>query len=230
MTPGAIAVIGGTGKQGLALAQRWAAVGLPVILGSRDAGRAALAAVGVRAAVERARGAGARTGAAPAITVEGRENLAAAQAAEIVVIAVPAAAHADTLTAIAPGARGKIIVDCTVPLDANPAYAVRLPEGSAAEAVQRALGPETRVVGAFHTVPAALLADLARAVDCDVLVCGDDDDAKVRVSALAEAIGARAVDVGALRQAHTLERVRALLIGLGRRVSRHALGVRITGL
>lgn len=229
-----IAVIGGTGHQGLGLARRWAAAGIPVAIGSRSPERAASAAADVRAAVERVRGGvpapqspgGGGAGAA----VRGAENLEAARRAEVVVVTVPASAHAETLAAIAPAVSGKIVVDVTVPLAQNPAYAVQLPEGSAAEAAQRALGPAVRVVGAFHTVPASLLQDLSRPIDCDVLVCGDDAAAKARVVTLAQAIGARALDVGALRQAHTLERLTALLIGLGRMVRRHELGVRITGL
>ncbi len=227
MTPagpaGPIGVIGGTGHQGLGLALRWAAAGLPVVIGSRSLARAASAAAGVRDAVAHlCAGAGA--------AVEGKENLDAARGADIVVVTVPASAHAETLAAIAPVLSGKIVVDVTVPLEKNPAYAAQLPEGSAAEAAQRALGPEVRVVGAFHTVPASLLQDLSRPIDCDVLVCGDDDAAKARVVELAQAFGARALDVGALRQTHTLERMTALLIGTGRKLRRHDLGVRVTGL
>ena len=214
----AIAVIGGTGRQGLGLALRWAAAGMPVVIGSRSLDRAEAAAREVRAM------------AGEAAAVQARENVDAAYAAEIIVITVPAAAHAETVAAIAPAAAGKIVVDVTVPLEKNPAYALQLPEGSAAEATQRVLGPEARVVGAFHTVPASLLADLARPVDCDILVCGDDAQAKARVMDLAAALGTRGVDVGALRQTHTLERLTALLIGAGRRARRHELGVRITGL
>jgi NADPH-dependent F420 reductase len=212
-----IGVIGGTGHQGLGLAMRWAASQIPVIIGSRSPERA-------RAAAERVRTA---TSGGP---VDGMGNLEAARAAEVIVIAVPAEAHAETLSAIAGAAAGKIVVDVTVPLGPNPSSAVQLPEGSAAERAQRILGEGTRVVGAFHTVPAALLVDLARPVDCDVLVCGDEATAKARVIELAEQFGARAIDVGALRQAHTLERITALLIGLGRRTRRHELGIRITGL
>ncbi len=220
-----IAVIGGTGHQGLGLAIRWAAAGLPVVIGSRDRARAEAAAEQVRTIV---RGAGERP--AARASVEGRENLDAARVSEVVVITVPASAHAETVAAIAPGLSEKIVVDVTVPLDRNPSYAVQLPEGSAAEATQRALGAGSRVVGAFHTVPASLLQDLSRPVDCDVLVCGDDPAAKARIIELAQAIGARALDVGALRHTHTLERITALLIGLGRKAHRHELGVRITGL
>lgn len=212
-----IGVIGGTGQQGLGLALRWAAAGLPVVIGSRSRERAEAAADKIRAATGRE-------------SSQGTDNLEAARAAEVVVVTVPASAHADTLEAIAAGVAGKILVDVTVPLAKNPSYAIQLPEGSAAEATQRYFGSAVKVVAAFHTVPAALLQDLSRPVDCDVLVCGEDAGAKARVLELAGAFGARAVDVGSLRQTHTLERLTALLIGLGRRVGRHELGVRITGL
>lgn len=217
-----IAIIGGTGHQGLGLTLRWASAGLPVAIGSRSLERARAAAEQVQSAPQ--------VRAAERSSVEGMENLEAARAADVVVVAVPASAHKETLAAIAPGLSGKIVVDVTVPLEKNPSYAAQLPQGSAAEAAQRFLGPEVRVVAAFHTVPAALLQDLARPVDCDVLVCGDDRAAKTRVIELAAAFGARALDVGALRQAHTLERITALLIGLGQRTHHHELGVRITGL
>ncbi len=211
-----IGVIGGTGHQGLGLAMRWAAVGVPVVIGSRSP--------------ERAREAAARVRAATGGQVDGMGNLEAARSSELIVVTVPAAAHAETVTSIAPAAEGKVVIDTTIPLGSSPSYAVQLPEGSAAERAQRILGDGARVVGAFHTVPASLLADLSRPVDCDVLVCGDDAPAKARVVELAQAFGARGIDVGALRQAHTLERLTALLISVGRRVRRHELGVRITGL
>jgi NADPH-dependent F420 reductase len=212
-----IAVIGGTGHLGLGLAMRWAAAGVPVVIGSRSPERAREAAAKVRAA----------TGSGP---VEGMGNAEAAREAELIIVTVPASAHAETLAAIAEAAQGKIVIDTTVALSGPALSVAQLAEGSAAEHAQRLLGDRSRVVAAFHTVPASLLADLARPVDCDVLVCGDDAGAKARVIALAEAFGARAVDVGALRQAHTLERLTALLISVGRRVRRHELGVRITGL
>lgn len=212
-----VGVIGGTGHQGLGLAMRWAAANIPLVIGSRSLERAQAAAARVRETVGKGQ-------------VEGMENPAAARASEVIVVTVPAEAHAETLAAIAATVGGKIVIDVTVPLATPPSYAVQLPEGSAAERAQRILGAGARVVAAFHTVPAALLMDLTRPVDCDVLVCGDEATAKARVIDLAGAFGARAVDVGALRQAHTLERLTALLIGVGRRVRRHELGVRITGL
>lgn len=212
-----IGVIGGTGHQGLGLALRWAAAAVPVVIGSRSPERAREAAARVRSATGGGR-------------VDGMGNLEAAREADLIVVTVPAGAHVETLTAIAPAAEGKVIVDTTVPLGSPPSSVAPLPEGSAAERAQRLLGDRARVVGAFHTVPGSLLADLSRPIDCDVLVCGDDGAAKARVIELAQAFGARAIDVGALRQAHTLERLTALLISVGRRAHRHELGIRITGL
>ena len=212
-----IGVIGGTGHLGLGLAMRWAGAGIAVVIGSRSPERAREAAARVHAA----------TGGGPA---DGMGNLEAARAAELIVVTVPAGAHVDTLTAIAAGVQGKVVVDTTVPLGSPPTSVTPLPEGSAAERTQHMLGDRARVVAAFHTVPASLLADLTRPIDCDVLVCGDDAAAKARVVELARATGARAVDVGALQQAHTLERLTALLVSAGRRVRRHELGIRITGL
>jgi len=212
-----IGIIGGTGHLGLGLGMRWAAARVPVVIGSRSPERARQAAAQIQAA----------TGGGPAA---GMGNLEAARAADLIVVTVPADAHVETLTTIAPAAEGKVVVDTTVPIGSPPSSVTPLPEGSAAERTQRIIGPGARVVAAFHTVPASLLADLARPIDCDVLVCGDDAAAKARVVELAQALGARAIDVGALRQAHTLERLTALLVSAGRRVRRHELGVRITGL
>jgi NADPH-dependent F420 reductase len=196
---------------------RWAAARVPVVIGSRSPERARESAAKVRTATDGG-------------PVEGMGNAEAAREAELIVVTVPASAHAETLAAIAEAAQGKVIVDTTVPLSGRTMSVAQVAEGSAAERAQRLLGDRSQVVAAFHTVPASLLADLSRPVDCDVLVCGDDAGAKARVIALAETFGARAVDVGALRQAHTLERLTALLISVGRRVGRHELGVRITGL
>ena len=212
-----IAVIGGTGHLGLGLAMRWAAARVPVVIGSRSLERAQEAAAKVRAA----------TDGGPA---EGMENADAAREAEVVIVTVPASAHAETLAAIAEAASGKVVVDATVQLGSPATSATPPAERSAAERAQRFFGDRSRVVAAFHTVPASLLADLSRPIDCDVLVCGDDESAKGRIIALAETLGARGVDVGALRQALTLERLTVLLISAGRRMRRHELGVRITGL
>src|SRR5262249_37315638 len=119
-----IGVIGGTGHLGLGLAMRWAAARVPVVIGSRSLERAQEAAAKVRAA----------TGGGPA---EGRENADAARDAEVVIVAVPADAHAETLAAIAEAASGKVIVDTTVQLGSTAMSATPPAEPSAAERAQR---------------------------------------------------------------------------------------------
>jgi NADPH-dependent F420 reductase len=212
-----IAVLGGTGALGSALAQRWAQAGYPIVLGSRSKPRAEAAASDMRARN-------------PSARVTGDDNLGAAAAGEIVVLAVPYANHAEILSEIKPAVAGKIVVDAVVPLVPPKVSVVQLPpEGSAALIAQKILGPDTRVVAAFHNVGAGKLAAGGK-IDCDVLVSGDQKDAREAVIALAEAAGARGVDAGALANAAAAEALTSILIGINRRYKVDGAGIRITGL
>lgn len=208
-----IGVLGGTGPQGKGLALRWAAQGIPVILGSRDPDRAA------QAATELNHG------------IAGTGNLEAARNADVVLIAVPYAAHAQTLAEVAGAVGDKILIDCVNPLgfDKQGAFQLPVPEGSAAQQAQ-ALLPEARVVGAFHHVSAVLLADLGQDLDIDVMVLGDDREATDEVIGLVDVIpGMRGVYSGRLRNAGQVEALTANLISINRRYKAHS-GVRITDL
>ncbi|MGC5663129.1 NADPH-dependent F420 reductase [Micromonospora sp. WMMD723] len=207
-----VGVLGGTGPQGRGLARRFAAAGLDVVLGSRDAGRAA------------------QTAAALPGRVRGGSNADAAGQADIVVVAVPWDGHAELLTTLAPALAGKIVVDCVNPLgfDKQGAYALPVAEGSAAQQAAAIL-IGSRVVAAFHHVSAVHLEDpdLDR-VDTDVLVLGDDREATDLVRELAAAIpGVRGVYGGRLRNAHQVEAFTANLISVNRRYRAHA-GLRVT--
>ena len=161
-----IAVIGGTGDLGAGLAMRWARAGHDIVVGSRDAGRAAEAGERLNAA-------------AGTSTITGLENAAAAAASEVVALTVPFANHGPMLEVIGPHLAGKILIDVTVPLVPPKVRTVQLPEaGSAAKAAQELLGEEVRVVSAFQNVAAAHLSDLDHEIDCDVLVCGNDPQAR----------------------------------------------------
>lgn len=223
-----IAIIGGTGELGHGLALRFAAAGHQVLIGSRSAARAITAAEQVNTAVAQGDGPNpARLLTGPAV---GMENAQAAAIGDIVVVAVPFEAQESTLAAIREQAAGKVVVEATVPLaPGNPTCVNMPPEGSAAQRAQRML-PESRLVAAFHHVGARSLAKLDRPVETDVLVCGDDPDAKAAVISLCAALGTRGVDCGGLYQAETLERITPLLIGLNIRHRRRHTGVRITGL
>jgi NADPH-dependent F420 reductase len=207
-----IAVLGGTGDQGQGLALRFAAAGLPVTIGSRDESRAV--------DIARALGSG----------VGGAANSDAAAWADLVIVAVPWSAHADTLSELRSVLSGKLVVDCVNPLgfDAQGPHALAVPEGSACQQAATLL-PESRVVGAFHHVSAVLLKDLSQAtVDTDVLVVGDDREDVDRVIGLAQRIpGVRGIYAGRLRNAGQVEALTANLIAVNRRYKAHA-GLRIT--
>ena len=213
-----IAVIGGTGPQGKGLAYRWARHGHAVILGSRAEDRAGQAAAEIRARVADA-------------NVRGAENAAAAAAAEVVVLAVPYDGHDDLVKDLAAVLAGKTVISCVNPLgfDKQGPYGLDVPGGSAAETAA-ALVPEATVVGAFHHVSAVSLWGDAKYLDHeDVLVCGDDRDAKQIAIGLARAVTGRdGVDGGALRLARQLEPLTAVLISINKRY-RTRSGVSISG-
>jgi len=212
-----IAVVGGTGREGNGLALGWARAGQEVVLGSRVMERAVRAAEAINAAVGRAAAAG-------------RLNRDAAAAGEIVVLTVPYDAHETTLKDIQEAVRGKVLVDVTVPVDpAKPRHLRIPPGGSAAEEAQALLGPETRVVAAFQNISHAHL-DHGGASACDVLVCGDDADARQEAVRLAGWLGFRGLDAGPARNARVVEGLTVLLMGINRRYKVKAAGIRITGL
>lgn len=214
----AIAVLGGTGHEGAGLAARWAKAGYPVIIGSRDAARAAEAAEAMAA----------RTNG----SVTGMDNRAAAAAGEIVVLAVPYAGQQALAQDVAAQLDGKILIDVTVPLVPPKVARVQLPEGgSAVEALQRTLGAGVRVVAAFQNVSAHQLADLDREVNCDVLVAGDDIEARETVCQLAKAIGITALHAGPLANSAAAEALTSVLIAINKRYKVvDGAGIRITGI
>jgi 8-hydroxy-5-deazaflavin:NADPH oxidoreductase len=224
-----IAIIGGTGPEGSGLALRWAQAGETIVIGSRDAQRAAAAAEKFHEIVYRAAGVPARE-----TNITGAENKAACESADIVVLTVPFEGHAEMLKHIKPSLRpGQILVDTTVPLAASvggrPTRSLGVWQGSAAQQAAE-LAPEgVSVVAAFHNVSAELLHQ-SGAVDCDVIVCSDDKPAAQRIRELARKIpGVRTVDGGKLENARIVEQITALLIGFNIRAKGHS-GLRITGL
>ncbi len=213
-----VAVLGGTGPQGRGLARRFAAAGLPVVIGSRSAERAAATAAELAEA----------TGG----DVTGAANASAATTGDLVVVAVPWEGHGELVAGLAAELTGKVVVDCVNPLgfDKQGAFALVVEEGSAAQQAQ-ALLPGSTVVGAFHNVSAVRLEDPEVAsVDTDVLVLGDVREATDLVQDLCATIpGVRGVYGGRLRNAHQVEALTANLISVNRRYKSHA-GVRVTDL
>ncbi len=213
-----IAVLGGTGQEGSGLALRWAKAGHRVILGSRDAAKAAAAASAMNVALGGA-------------NVSGARNKDAAGAADIVVLTVPFAAQRSTVEEVREALAGKILIDTTVPLVPPKVARVQLPSGgSAVAAIQTALGETVRVVSAFQNVSAQHLKDLSHDVDCDVLVCGDDPAARETVIGLAADIGLRGVHAGPIVNSAAAEALTSILIAMNMRYKVPGTGIRITGL
>jgi hypothetical protein len=207
-----IGVIGGTGDQGRGIAVRLARAGLSVVLGSRDAERAASIAHDI--------GEG----------VTGATNARCAAECDIAIVAVPWDGHAATIASLVDELTGKIVIDCVNPLgfDKQGAYALPVAEGSAAQQAQ-ALLPHSRVVAAFNNISAVLLLDPeVTSIQTDVLVVGDDREATDTVQALVDLVpGMRGIYAGRLRNAHQVEALTANLISVNRRYKAHA-GVRVT--
>lgn len=223
-----VAVIGGTGALGFGLAVRWAIAGVPIVIGSRDAGRAAEVA---ERGAERAREAN-----SDAAAIEGAQNEDAASRAGTVLLAVPFRAQAENLgnlrNALLPQA---ILIDATVPLAAavggRATRTLGVWQGSAAQQAAEMAPRGVSVVSALHTVSAAALSDPARALDEDVLIAGDDRKAKDDVADLIRRIpGLRPVDCGDLEVARILEQLTSLLISVNSRHKVKHSGVKLTGL
>ncbi len=211
-----IAVIGGTGDLGSAIARRLVKAGERVVIGSRDPAKAAEIASRMAGETGRSVGSG--------------SNVDAASQADIVILTVPFASQESTLRDIAPGVAGKIVVDTTVPLVPPKVMRVQLPpEGSAAVRTQKILGEGVKVVSAFHNVAAHKLATDA-VVDCDVLVFGDDKTTRDSVVRLVTACGLRGLHAGALANSAAAEALTSILIFVNKQYAVDGAGVRITGL
>ena len=213
-----IGFIGGTGPEGRGLALRFAMAGEEVVIGSRSRERAQEA---VEDVLRRA----------PDLAVTGAEHADAAQSADTVFVAVPYSAPRDTVSGLGDLLKGKIVVDVVVPLafEKGRVRALTVEEGSVAEQAQQQL-PDARVVGAFHSISAQELLVPDAVVDCDVVVCADDAEARDRVMALAELIkGVRALDGGGLATSRYVEALTALLLNMNRIYKAHS-AIKIVGI
>lgn len=200
-----IAILGGTGPQGKGLALRFAAAGVDVVIGSRNGDRASEIATELNQQLN-----------TQTAHISGTDNITAVHAAdEMVILAVPYAAHDATLNAIKSALIGKILVDIVVPLAEGDPKSVAMPaEGSATEAAQALLGADIPVVGALHNVSAVTLNELDQPINCDILVCGNDLDAKNSVIELIQLLGVQAYNVGPAINARCVEAITPMLIRL----------------
>jgi NADPH-dependent F420 reductase len=216
-----LAILGGTGDLGTGLARRWAQAGYQVIIGSRTQEKAEAAVADLREIM-------AERGVAE-IHVGAMENLAAAEAADIVTLTVPFGHQASTLELVKPALHGKILIDVTVPLVPPKVARVQLPEqGSAGQIAQELLGDEIDVVSAFQNVAAAHLQE-GHGLECDVLVSGNKKAARERVIELVEAAGMKGLHAGMINNAAAAEALTSVLIIINKQYGCHA-GIKITGL
>lgn len=217
-----IGIIGGTGGQGLGIAIRFVQAGEDVIIGSRTIEKAQTAVDKVKNLL------GEVTNVKPA------ENGDAAEEAEILVLTVPLSAQKSTLLSIKEGARGKILLDATGPLESSiggsPIAYIDLWDGAAAERSAKIL-KDTPVICAFNNISSAALMDFEEPIDCDCLISGDNADSKVIAKELIEKIpGINVIDCGSLERAKIIEKITPLLIGLNIKNKTQFGGIRITGL
>jgi hypothetical protein len=217
----AIAIIGGTGDQGLGLALRWIKAGEKIIIGSRQDERAKAAVQEIKKILGEC-------------DVEGYENSVAAGKADIIILSVPFQHVLSTMDSLK-GAltEGKILVSQLVPLQATmggkPTQVFGIWQGSVAELVSSVAPKGVKVVSAFQNAGAHLLQDVAHPVECDVVVSSNDEEAKKTIMKLAEKIpGARGIDGGRLENARLIEPITALLIGMCIRYKKEGVGIRFT--
>lgn len=216
--PLTIAILGGTGKEGKGLAYRWARAGYKILIGSRTLQKA------VDAAEELSMMLGGQA------SIEGLGNYEAAQAADIVVLTVPYAAHQSTLESVKDVIQGKLFIDVTVPIMPPKVSTVQMPEaGSAAQEARQILGDGVQVCAAFQNISHEhLLGD--EKVECDVLVTGTSKDARSETISLVEAAGLTGWDAGPIENSVVVEGLTSVLIGINKKYGSTHAGIKITGI
>jgi 8-hydroxy-5-deazaflavin:NADPH oxidoreductase len=212
-----IAVIGGTGKEAKGLAYRWAEAGHKIIIGSRDPQKAVTAANDINGLFDTPR------------EVIGVKNDEAARLGEVLVLTVPFAAHRSVLAEIKDHARGKLVIDVSVPLVPPKVSKVQMPEaGSALMEAKLILGSDIRVASAFQNISYENLLSKTP-VDCDVLVCGESKEVRDVVLELVADAGLVGWDAGPIENSMVVEGMTSVLIGINKRYGSTSAGIRITG-
>jgi NADPH-dependent F420 reductase len=210
----AVAIVGGTGNLGTALALRLAAPGVTIIIGSRDAEKAKKVVAELKPKM--------RAG-----EIVGMANAEAVKGAEFVVIAVPYEGHMQMVSDLRGQLGGKVVIDTVVPLNKGKPFVP--PAGSALLEAQALLGGEAPVIGALHNISAVDLGDVDSSLG-DVLVCGDNAEAKQKVMQIIERIGARPFDGGPATNAYVIEGLTGVIIHLNRKYKSKHGSIRITGI
>ena len=209
-----VAIVGGTGNLGGALALRLGAPGVKIIIGSRDAEKAKKAVETLKPNL--------RAG-----EIAGTTNREAVKDADFVVIAVPYEGHAQMVRDLKGQLARKIVIDTVVPLNKVKPFVPAA--GSALQEAQQILGDEAPVIGALHNISAVDLGDVNSPLG-DVLVCGDNAEAKQKVMEIIRRIGARAFDGGPASNAYVIEGLTGVIIHLNRKYKSKHGSIKIAGL
>ncbi|MBI5303699.1 MAG: NADPH-dependent F420 reductase [Chloroflexi bacterium] len=216
-TTPSLAIIGGTGKEGNALATRFARAGVRVLIGSRDALKAQNAATELNQRINQT-------------NVEGYSNRDAAARADVVLLSIPYSGMNPILQDLRDAAQNKIVINIASSLDPERKSRAKLPPaGSVTAEVQQFFGNATRVVCAFQNVSPEKLESIAEKIDTDVLVCGNDKDARATVIDLVRRIGIDAFDGGMLANASAVEAFTAILIAVNIKYKIKGAGIRLVG-
>lgn len=213
-----IAILGGTGKEGMGIGFRWAKAGHEITIGSRQGSKALDAAQKLQELL------------GDRYVVQGKENLEAANEAELVVLTVPFSAHQTMCEYIKPAVIGKIVIDVTVPLVPPKVTKVQMPTaGSATMEAKQIFGEETSVVAAFQNISYEHLLDDDE-VACDVLVTGDSKKSREVVIQLVKEAGLVGIDAGPIENSVVVEGLTSILIGINKQFGIHDAGIKITGI
>lgn len=208
-----LAILGGTGKEGQGLALRWARAGREILLGSREAAKGQEIA-------------GKLNDELGTSLIRGTSNREAAAEAELVVSTLPDSGHIEILSDMQAELAGKLLIVATIAWPPGPTS-----KSSAAEDAQEALGESVQVVAAFQTVSAGTLRKNESETETeDVLICGDDKQAREQTRALIDEIGLRGVVAGPLAQARIAEAITGALLKINRQYGVKSTGIRITGI
>ncbi len=213
----ALAIIGGTGKEGNALAFRFAQAGVRVLIGSRDAAKAQNAASEMNKRIS-------------GTNVEGYSNRDAAAKADIILLSVPYDGMQPILEDLRDAAQNKIVINIASSLDPERKSRAKPPAaGSVTAEVQQFFGNSAKVVAAFQNISPEKLEAVDEKIDSDVLVCGGDKEARDKVIELIKKIGIDAFDAGVLANAVAVEALTAVLIAVNIKYKVKGAGIRLTG-
>jgi NADPH-dependent F420 reductase len=213
-----IAILGGTGKEGMGIGYRWAKAGHEITIGSRQESKALDAAAKLQEMLGNE------------ITIAGKENLVAAKEAELLVLTVPFSAHKAMCEYIKEASQGKIVIDVTVPLVPPKVTKVQMPPaGSATLEAKEIFGENTSVVAAFQNISYEHLVEDGE-IACDVLVTGDSKASREVVIKLVQDAGLVGIDAGPIENSVVVEGLTSILIGINKQFGIHDAGIKITGI